>query len=38
LLRNPPRIEAVRGLADAGVEEVRVALERDEPVRIAGHS
>jgi hypothetical protein len=32
VLRNARRIEAVRRLADAGVAEVRVALERDERV------
>jgi hypothetical protein len=36
LLRNPSRIEALRGLADARVEQVRVALERDQRASVAG--
>jgi hypothetical protein len=35
-LRNARRIEARRGLANASVQEVRVPLERDERVRVAG--
>jgi hypothetical protein len=35
---HPRRIEAVSRLADPGVEEVRVALERDERARMPGDS
>ena len=36
-LGNACRIEALGGLADAGVEQVRVALERDQRAGVAGH-
>ncbi|MGH3004539.1 MAG: hypothetical protein ACRDOS_01290 [Gaiellaceae bacterium] len=35
-LRNAGRIEALRRRGDASIQQVRVALERDERVRVPG--